>query len=168
MLALVIFGFLVKAPAPQPEHFNNQQSGTSQTVQAIANEIKPQAQEPSPQLSTVAEEVEAPVTEPVVTHPVGCEHYRQLVAQYAWNVEVFMRICNAESGGNPYAVGDTYPINGLLAYSCGLYQVRELPGRPSCEELKDPATNIAWAYRIYQGQGLSAWSVCTNGKAQCY
>jgi hypothetical protein len=111
----------------------------------------------------------APAVEPQpVTHPVGCEHYRQLLADHGLPVELFMRIAFAESGCNPYAIGDTWAINGLYAPSCGLFQIRTLEGRPSCEELHDPATNIAWAKRIYLSQGLSAWSVCTNGKASCY
>lgn len=100
-------------------------------------------------------------------HPVGCENYRHLISQYSWNVNTAINICQAESGGNPRAQGDNYPIRGLLAPSCGLFQVRTLAGRPTCEELKDPATNIAWAYRIYLGQGYQAWSVCKT-KVNCY
>ena len=71
----------------------------------------------------------------------------------------------AESGCNQNAVGDTSPINGLLAHSCGLFQVRTLAGRPSCEQLKDPATNIQWAYKISgNGSNWRPWSVFTNGK----
>lgn len=64
-----------------------------------------------------------------------------------------------ESTCNPYAVGDAYTIGGIYAPSCGLLQVRTLAGRPDCESLKDPATNIEWGYRIWQSQGYMAWSV---------
>jgi len=98
------------------------------------------------------------VASPVST-PVGCEHYRSLVAQYSWNVDTMMYAMQHESGCNPNAVGDNYVIGGIYAPSCGLLQVRTLAGRPSCEALKDPATNIATAYGIWQGQGYRAWSV---------
>lgn len=71
----------------------------------------------------------------------------------------------AESGCNSDAVGDNYPINGLLAPSCGLYQIRTLQGRPTCEQLHDPAINIEWAYKISNGgSNWNPWSVFTNGK----
>lgn len=120
--------------------------------------------EASPQLAPTAEPEEMKQPQPVTV--VGCEHYRHLIEQYNWNVDVFLAIAKAESGCNPLAVGDTNPIRGVLAPSCGLFQVRTLSSRPSCEALKDPATNIAWAYRIYQGQGYGAWSVC-KAKVDC-
>lgn len=118
-------------------------------------------QAPVPESTSIVE-IEKEIPETVV----GCEHYRHLIEQYNWNVDVFLAIAKAESGCNPLAVGDTNPIRGVLAPSCGLFQVRTLSSRPSCEALKDPATNIAWAYRIYQGQGYGAWSVCT-AKVEC-
>jgi len=76
-----------------------------------------------------------------------------------------MAIMQAESSCNPNAVGDTYPIAGLLAPSCGLFQIRTLTGRPDCEALKDPATNIEWAYKVSGGgANWKPWSVFTNGK----
>lgn len=110
---------------------------------------------------------EPPKVEPQVTRPapVGCEPYRSLVSKYDWNVQIAMAVMQAESSCNPSAVGDTNPINGLLAHSCGLFQVRTLKGRPSCEALKDPATNVEWAYRVYLGRGsFKPWSVFTSGK----
>lgn len=94
-----------------------------------------------------------------VANPVGCEHYRHLVEQYPWNVDTMMYAMQKESGCNPNAVGDNYVIGGIYAPSCGLLQVRTLAGRPSCEALKDPATNIATAFAIWQGQGYRAWTV---------
>lgn len=104
----------------------------------------------------------------------GCEQYRPLLSKYNWNVEVMLRVMDAESGCTSAAVGDrsisfwSVERNRLEGVSCGLVQVRVLAGRPDCETLKDPATNIDWAYKIYTGQGYNAWSVCTNGKANCY
>lgn len=82
-----------------------------------------------------------------------------MVQQYDWNVDTMMYAMQKESNCNPNAVGDNRVIGGIYAPSCGLLQVRTLKGRPSCEELKDPATNIATAYRVWQGQGYRAWSV---------
>ena len=80
-----------------------------------------------------------------------------------------MAVMEAESNCNPAAIGDTRPINGLLAHSCGLYQVRVLKGRPTCEHLKDPATNVEWAYKISAGgSNWKPWSVFTNGKYKRY
>lgn len=89
----------------------------------------------------------------------GCETFRPLVEQYDWNVETMMYAMQKESSCNPHAVGDNYVIAGVYAPSCGLLQVRTLAGRPDCESLKDPATNIATAYAIWRSQGYMAWSV---------
>lgn len=102
-------------------------------------------------------EVAAPI---VVQPPKGCEHYVDLVNQYSWNKTVALNVMRAESGCNPSAVGDNRVIGGIYAPSCGLMQVRTLKGRPSCDQLKDPATNLAWAYKLYQGGGWKHWSVC--------
>lgn len=89
----------------------------------------------------------------------NCESYRHLVAQYDWNVDTMMRAMRLESSCNPNAVGDTRVIGGIYAPSCGLLQVRTLPGRPSCDQLKNPAFNIQTAYNIWKGQGYRAWTV---------
>lgn len=95
----------------------------------------------------------------VAAASTDCQDYRSLVAQYSWDVDTMMRAMRLESSCNPNAVGDQYVIGGVYAPSCGLLQVRTLPGRPSCEQLKDPAFNIATAYKIWQGQGYRAWTV---------
>lgn len=100
---------------------------------------------------------------PVVVAPVGCEHYKDLVAQYSWNVSVALAVMKAESGCNPNAVGDTH----IPPVSCGLFQVRTLAGRPSCESLKDPSTNVAYAYKLYASGGWGHWTVCRT-KVSCY
>jgi hypothetical protein len=100
-------------------------------------------------------------------HPVGCENYTNEIAKYNWNVQVAVNVMRAESGCNPTAIGDNYAINGLHAPSCGLYQIRTLPGRPSCEQLQDPQTNIAWAYKLYTASGWQPWSVCRH-TVSCY
>lgn len=79
-----------------------------------------------------------------------------------------MAIMEAETHCRADAVGDNFVIAGLYAPSCGLFQIRTLAGRPDCETLKNPETNVEWAYKIYTGQGLKAWSVYTNGKYAGY
>lgn len=109
-----------------------------------------------------------PEPAPVVVQPVGCEAYRNEVAKYGWNVEVALAVMKAESGCNPNSVGDNFVINGLYAPSCGLFQVRTLIGRPTCEELKNPEINVAYAHGLYLANGWSPWSVCNHGIVSCY
>jgi hypothetical protein len=108
---------------------------------------------------------EPPKPKPV--YPKGCENYRNLIGQYNWNEDVALQVMRAESGCNPNAVGDNRVIGGIYAPSCGLFQVRTLKGRPSCDQLQNPTTNIEWAYRLYQASGWKPWSVCKT-KVKCY
>jgi hypothetical protein len=77
-------------------------------------------------------------------------------------------IMHAESRCNTNAVGDTWVIGGIYAPSCGLFQVRTLPDRPSCDELKNPELNVAWAYRLYTARGFQPWSVFNSGAYRKY
>lgn len=120
---------------------------------------------------TVEEEValtQPPAPKPQVVHPVGCENYRAELSKYSWNVDVALQVMRAESGCNPNAVGDQRVIGGIYAPSCGLFQIRTLSGRPDCETLKNPITNIQWAYKLYSASGWQPWSVCKNGMVSCY
>jgi hypothetical protein len=83
----------------------------------------------------------------------GFDFYRSIVEKYDWDIDTMMQIMVLESNLNPNAVGDL----GTAYVSCGLLQVRTLPGRPTCEELKDPERNISYAYEIYKTQGYNAW-----------
>lgn len=126
---------------------NPQQCTDDQLILWPDGECKDQAK-PSQTIST-----------PGPVNPVGCDNYRHLVEQYDWNVSTMMYAMQKESSCNPNAVGDNYVIGDIYAPSCGLLQVRTLPGRPSCAALKDPATNVATAYQIWKGQGYRAWTV---------
>lgn len=80
-----------------------------------------------------------------------------------------MAVMEAESTCRSDAVGDTtltYQGSGRIeGMSCGLFQVRVLAGRPSCDALVDPATNVAWAYKVYSASSSwKPWSVWTSGK----
>lgn len=92
-----------------------------------------------------------------------------LVNNYDWDTRIAFAVCMAESRGVSTAVGDDYPINGLHARSCGLFQLRTLEGRPSCEELFDPNTNMDWAYKISgNGSNFKPWTMYTNGEYMKY
>ena len=77
----------------------------------------------------------------------------------------------AESGGNPYAHN---PNASTGDDSYGLLQVnmlgkmgperRKAFGITSNQELFDPLTNVRAAKKIYDSQGLNAWSVFRSGK----
>ncbi len=85
-----------------------------------------------------------------------CLAYKDILDNYEWPVDIALEVCKAESSGNPNNIGDKH-----TAYvSCGLMQVRALPGRPSCEQLKNPETNIAFAYELWRKEGWRPWSVC--------
>ena len=169
LLFIVLLSALLIQIAPQasPANLNNSvASHKKQTVQAKANETAqtsiPEVQEPSPQPPKV--------TEP--EHPIGCENYRSLVSQYNWNVNVALNVMRAESGCNPYAIGDGhltfYQGGAKYGMSCGMFQVRYLPGRPTCSTLQIPSENIAYAYNLYKASGWKPWSVCNKGIVRCY
>lgn len=129
------------------------------------------AETPKPIAVVVAKpQIDTPAVvqpEPPKVYPVGCEAYRVEVAKYNWNTTIALKVMKAESGCNPNAVGDNRVIGGIYAPSCGLFQVRTLPGRPSCEELKKPHINVAYAHRLYLASKWKPWSVCKT-KVRCY
>lgn len=160
-----------------PDNFNKQPDVHKPTETVMAHQVQlaqeidePQVFKQEETVKPVEKPAEPPKTESQPTSTLttpknkGCGEYRSEISKYDWDVNLMMAIMKAESGCRTNAVGDDYPIRGVHAVSCGLFQVRSIGTRPSCSALKDPATNIAWAYRIYQGQGLTAWSVYSNGK----
>jgi hypothetical protein len=149
-------------------NLNNQ---ASQTI-SPTSEVKADQNEVKPELPVETERPAEPVVkQELVSYPKGCEHYADLISKYSWNKQIAVNVMRAESGCNPYAVGDTtltYIQNGTTyGMSCGLFQVRYLPGRPTCEALKNPAANVDYAYRLYTASGWKPWSVCRT-KISCY
>ena len=101
---------------------------------------------------------------PLYTIDGGCEQYRKLFGGYDWDSRVMLAVMEAETHCRSNAVGDNFPINGVLAPSCGLLQVRTIAAwRGTCDQLKDRAFNVDIAYRVWQGQGYKAWSLFNNG-----
>lgn len=139
-----------------PTHTMAETPLNKQTVQEAMTQPVSVVEQPQP--PAAPQELPKPVV-----HPSNCEAYRHLVEKYQWNVNIALNVMRAESGCNPYAVGDKH----IPPVSCGLFQIRTLAGRPSCEALKDPATNVAWAYRLYRDSGWKPWSVCKT-KVRCY
>jgi len=135
---------------------------------AVAMPEKPAPQEPTRIESVVAAEVvKAPAPEPTpVVAPVeppkktGCD----LAYDYNWPQQTAYAVCMAESTGNPASIGDT----NTAYVSCGLMQIRTLPGRPSCAQLQDPQFNMQYAYNMWVGQGFKPWSAYTTGKYTRY
>ncbi len=81
--------------------------------------------------------------------------------QYAqtqpWDANTAAAICEAESGGDPNALGDS-------GNSRGLWQIYGLAHPQYANaSLFDPATNAQAAYAVYQSQGWPAWSTYNNG-----
>jgi hypothetical protein len=72
----------------------------------------------------------------------------------------------AESEGDPSSIGDKHLIfqkNGVdMGMSCGLFQVRVIENRPSCDELLNTDFNIRVARSLYEKSGWSIWSSYIN------
>lgn len=69
-----------------------------------------------------------------------------------------LNVAKGESGLNPGAIGDNYPIRGQTIPSYGLFQIRALPGRPKPEQLVDPEFNVQYAANLFKAQGWRPWS----------
>lgn len=140
---------------------------TATTVKGIATSQEI-SKKPEPKIEAATYDTPPP---PKYTRLGGCEQYRKLISQYDWNVRTMMAVMEAESFNrvekiscDSAVVGDDFPIAGVHKVSCGLFQVRTVAEwRGTCDQLKDPEFNVSIAYKIYQGQGMSAWSAYTNG-----
>jgi hypothetical protein len=71
-------------------------------------------------------------------------------------------VCEAESSGNPNALGD----NGT---SYGLWQIH-LPAHPAFAgwDLFDPDQNARAALQVWQSQGWHGWSTFNNGASDAF
>lgn len=120
------------------------------------------------QATVVTPEPVVAETPPVTAASGSCEAE---IAKYNWSYTVALAVARAESGLDPGQVNNT-PATG--DYSVGCFQVNiygaNAYSRPSEAQLKDAATNVAWAYKIYASNGhsfIGQWGVCRN-KVACY
>jgi len=80
--------------------------------------------------------------------PATTGDWQDLVCSYDWDCTWATAVMMCESGGNP----DAYNPQGYV----GLFQIWEGFGA----NLRDPATNIAAAYSLYQSGGPGNWPNC--------
>jgi len=110
----------------------------------------------------------APVTPPAQSY--GSGSCQTEIAKYDWDQSTALAVAQAESGFNTGVVNNN-PATG--DYSIGCFQINIFGGnaanRPSEAELKNAATNVAFAYQIYSANGQSfigQWGVCRS--IACY
>jgi len=84
----------------------------------------------------------------------------KICKEFAEDCKIMIAIATAESGLNPKAINDKN-TNGTT--DAGLFQVNDIHGY-SVEDRLDVDKNIAMAKKVYDRQGLTAWSVYNNGK----
>lgn len=94
-----------------------------------------------------------------------CGEYEHLLARYDWDITTARAIMKAESGCNP--VRDNSGLNSDGTNDVGLMQINSIHvtnGLISNEARKDPAANIATAYKLYQGSGgrFTPWVAYTS------
>jgi hypothetical protein len=119
-----------------------------------------------PEIVVATQEAVKPVEPaPQVTEASGCEKYRNIIAQYSWNVDVAIAVCNAESSGNAqtsnmsdyHAFADCWGSYGLFQINCARGIVH------------DPVENIRIAASMWQASGWAPWSATTcKYKVNCY
>lgn len=117
---------------------------------------KPPVQPIEPVTPAPVQQAPAPVAHVAA---VGCGSYISEFQKYSWSVTTAVAICQAESGGNPYAISPTCD-RGLMQVNC----IHSDMVSGNLSALYDPATNIAVAYRIYSSAGWSAWTTYTSGR----
>lgn len=148
------------SPQHTPAQINNSEVTTTPVVAEVQTPEVP-ASEP---VTTPVEEI-VPEAAPVLS---TCEAE---IYKYDWNHQVALAVMRAESGLNTYALNNN-PATG--DYSVGCFQINLYGGnarnRPSEQELYNPEINVAFAYRLYSGNGKSfigQWGVCRD-KVACY
>lgn len=104
-------------------------------------------------------------------HKVSGDSVNSLVEKYfGEEKEIALAVMKAESQGDPSRIGDKHLVyaDGRYGMSCGLFQIRVLQGRPSCDELLDAEFNVKYAYEMYQKSGWHPWSAFKNESYKKY
>jgi len=114
--------------------------------------------------------------EPIKAHPPSSIEAKILKAwEGTGEGHIALAVAKSESGLRADAVGDIpleYEYEGrTIGHSCGIFQIRVLPGRPDCETLKDVDTNIEFAKKLYdtklrngENQKFLPWSNWKNNR----
>lgn len=155
-------------PTGTPATLTNRTERQSQVVKPTgfpATTTQPVQPQPEQKVETVAATPPAP--QPVAQ---GCDAYIPLIDQYSWNQQVAFAVMKAENTGcNPAKDNAGLNYDGSVDY--GLFQVNSIHADMvggNLDALRDPATNIDTAYKIYSGSGWRAWSTYNNGKYLSY
>ena len=176
---IVLIGYLLFVGLSPSAQMQVTDKKTEKTAEVVLADTKKQEQpepvvaEPEPQPEPVPVEQKAEIIDTAAQNSqvqqvvlTDCEQLALELQKYDWDSRLMLAIATAESSCRSNAVGDgslAYYQNGRkYGYSVGFFQIRILPGREHCDTF-DIATNVACAYKIYQGQGLTAWSVYSNG-----
>ena len=136
------------------------------TIAAVVAVVEP---DPTPTPEPTIEPTPAPTASPAgtdyatVTLPRRDENWDALLqAHFGTSWQTAKAVMTCESGGNANAIGDrslVYWVAGkLFGYSIGLFQIRQLPGRPSTEQLLNPEFNIQHAAGMWRAQGWKPWT----------
>lgn len=134
------------------------------TIFAVSSLFTPQVSTEPPLASVEIAEINATSSVAVIPKTrADCTKYETTIKKYDWEDDIAMEVCRHESEGDKNAIGD----KDTLYVSCGLMQIRSLPDRPSCEALKDPEANIAYAYQLWKEKGWAPWKTTCETKVDC-
>lgn len=153
---LIIIGLVTHTEDPQ--HINKQVVRKSEVKAQTTSPTKPQV---------VHEQTVTPV---ITSSKPDCNKYDALIIENfgAEQLNTAKAVMRAESGCRTDAVGDnhiTFTRNGqLMGMSCGLFQIRILPGRNTCEAYKNPIYAIQQAGSMLKKSGWQPWSAWKSGK----
>jgi hypothetical protein len=159
VLALGLVILALGSPHHTPAQINNSEVKEQVAVEVQTPEVPASVPTPPPVEQIVPEEQTPQQAEANVTiNPIGCDIYRPLVEQYAWDIRIAMAVMQAESGCNPNA-SNWRDQHRQCTGSFGLFQL-------ACfwtDNPYDPATNVAKAFEIYSRSGWQPWGAYTNG-----
>lgn len=163
VIAVILSAALISLAPKHDTPVNNLASRTKvQSVRIAATEKADQKIQMEPKDEAKPEVQTASAVKQV---PQGCAAYLPLISQYDWDHSIAFAIMQAENTGcNP--AKDNAGLNDDGSVDYGLFQVNSVHADMvdyDLERLRDPATNIATAYRIYSGSGWKAWSTYNNG-----
>jgi soluble lytic murein transglycosylase-like protein len=155
VLLSVLFCALIRPTPALTKTAVHNAKAVETTTKAVtpAKAVQPQ---PEKVQEAVARSKPVPI-KPQKRYAYGCQRYDYLFRQYDWNVDVAEAICQAESGGNPYAYSSTCD-RGLMQVNC----IHSDMVGYDLSSLYSPTTNIRVAHKIYSAHGWTAWSTFKN------